>query len=100
MQNDWAGLKDISEGDEFIDKFVEEEREKKQAGSVDGKYYTEYVDLVRELKREKKHQEAIDLLLKLIDAVEREAKLDKSYGGDGFCAPGYYKQLAIMLKVK
>jgi len=98
MQNDWAGLKDISEGDEFIDKFVEEEREKKQAGSINGKHYTEYVDLVRELKREKKHQEAIDLLLKLIDAVEREAKLDKSYGGDGFCAPGYYKQLAIIYR--
>lgn len=98
MQNDWAGLKDISEGDEFIDKFVEEEREKKQAGSVDGKYYTEYVDLVRELKREKKHQEAIDLLLKLIDAVEREAKVYKSYGEDGFCAPWYYEQLAIIYR--
>lgn len=98
MQNNWTGLKDLAEGNEFVEKFVEEERKKKQAGSINGKYYTEYVDLVRELKREKKHQEAIDLLLRLIDAVEREAKVDKYYGGDGFCAPWYYKQLAIIYR--
>ncbi|MBW2090339.1 MAG: hypothetical protein JRI37_15425 [Deltaproteobacteria bacterium] len=98
MQNDWEGLEDLAEGDEFVEKFVEKERKKKQAGSISGKYYTEYIDLVRKLKREKKHREAIDLLLRLIDAVEREAKLDKSYGGDGFCAPWYYEQLAIIYR--
>jgi len=97
-QNNWAGLTELAEGDEFIEKFVEEERKKKQAGSIKGKYYTEYVESVLHLKREKKHQEAIDLLLMLIDAVEREAKVDKSYGGDGFCAPWYYEQLAIIYR--
>lgn len=98
MQNNWEGLEDLAEGDKFVEKFVEKERKKKKAGSINGKYYTEYIDLVRKLKREKKHQEAIDLLLRLIDAVEREAKLDKSYGGDGFCAPWYYEQLAIIYR--
>jgi tetratricopeptide (TPR) repeat protein len=93
-----TGLKVLAEGVEFVDKFVEEERKKKQAGSINGKYYTEYIDLVRELKREKKHQEAIDLLLRLIDAVECEAKVNKSHGGDGFCAPWYYEQVAIIYR--
>jgi len=53
MQNNWTGLKYLAEGDEFVDRFVEEERKKKQAGSINGKHYTEYIDLVRELKRKK-----------------------------------------------
>jgi len=98
MQNNWTGLKYLAEGDEFVDRFVEEERKKKQAGSINGKHYTEYIDLVRELKRKKEYQEAIDFLLRLIDAVEHEAKVDKSYGGDGCCAPWYYEQLAIVYR--
>jgi hypothetical protein len=79
-------------------RFVEEERKKKQTESANRKHYTEYVESVKQLKREKKHQEAIDLLLMLIVAVEREAKVDKSHGGDGFCAPWYYEQLAIIYR--
>ena len=89
---------EVGEGSESIKKFVEEKRAKKQAGTVNGKHYTEYVEQAKQLKREGKHQETIELLLKLIDAVEREAKVHKSYGGDGFCAPGYYKQLAIIYR--
>lgn len=81
-----------------IERFVEEERKKKQAGSVNGKYYAEYVEQVKQLKRDDRHQEAIELLFKLIDAVESEAKVAKSYGGDGFCAPWYYEQLAIIYR--
>jgi hypothetical protein len=98
QRDDWAGLTESSECDEFVKKYVEEERKKNQAGSVKGRHYTEYVKSVQQLKREKKYQEVIDLLLMLIDAVEREAKLDKACGGDGFCAPWYYEQLAIIYR--
>lgn len=70
----------------------------KQAGTVNGKYYVEYVGQVKQLKRDDKHQEAIELLLKLIDAVESEAKVAKSFGRDGFTAPWYYEQLAIIYR--
>ncbi len=84
--------------DTYIEDYVEETRKKKQAGSVNRKHYTEYVEQVKQLKREKRHKEAIALLLKLIKAIEREAKVDKSYGGDGFCAPGYYEHLAVIYR--
>jgi tetratricopeptide (TPR) repeat protein len=82
----------------LIAAYEEEARKKNQAASVDGKHYTGYVEQVEQLKRERRHKEAIELLLKLIEAVERESKVDKSYGGDGFCAPWYYRHLAIIYR--
>lgn len=61
-------------------------------GSVDA-HYTSYVDRVKQLKRDKKHSEAIELLLKLVDATENESK-----GAGWGVAPWYYEQLAIIYR--
>lgn len=69
-------------------------REKdKEPGMYDGKHYTNYVEEIRELKREGKNEEAIDLLLHLIDVIEEEAKIEECGP-----APWYYEQLAILYR--
>jgi tetratricopeptide (TPR) repeat protein len=83
---------------DYIERYVEKELKRKQAGSVNGKHFVEYVERVKQLKREGKYQEAIELLLKLIDAVESEVKIAKYYGENWFCAPWYYEQLAIIYR--
>ena len=62
----------------------------KSAGFVDGKHFTEYVDEVKRLRREKRNDEAIGLLLRLVDATEAES-IANSCG----VAPWYFEQLAI-----
>ena len=69
------------------------ESEIREAGSVDGEHFTSYVEQIKQLKREKRHQEAIELLLKIINATESESKV----GGLGV-APGYYEDLAIIYR--
>ncbi len=64
-------------------------------GHVDGKHFTAYVDQVRQLKREQRHDEAIALMLKLIGATEAESK---DSGGNSGVAPWYYEQLAIIYR--
>lgn len=54
-------------------------------------HYTTYVDQVKFLKQEKRYDEAIDLLAKLVAETEKEAKRDKCG-----VAPWYYEQLAII----
>ena len=67
----------------------------RKAGEIDGKHYPFYFEEIKRLKREKKHDEAIELLLKTIDATERESKAaGKGWG----VAPWYYKQLAIVYR--
>lgn len=63
--------------------------------SDDGGHYTDYVERVKQLKSEKRNEEAILLLLRLVDEIEKEAKSK----GDGWgVAPWYYEQLAILYK--
>ena len=50
---------------------------KNKAGYIDGRYYTEYVDDIKELKRQNKLQEAENILLKIIEALKAEAKADR-----------------------
>ncbi len=60
-------------------------------GFVDGKHYTTYVNTVKQLKREGTIDEAESLLLRLVDATEKEASVE------GFgVAPWYYEQVAIV----
>lgn len=47
---------------------------KNKAGCIDRKHYTEYVDEIKELKRQNKLQAAADILLKIIEALKAEAK--------------------------
>ena len=60
------------------------------AGSVNGKHFTTYVETVEQLKREQRFEEAVVLLEKLIDAVEKEAAM-LGWG----VAPWYCEQTAI-----
>lgn len=103
----WLHLDDpgyiVPEADEDPRTYVERERSPGQvrtgasrdhrstAGMVRGKHYTEWVGDITALKRHKAHAECCELLLELIDAVEREA-LEQQVSP----APWYYEQLAIV----
>ncbi|SRR6266545_5704601 len=63
---------------------------KDKPGYYKGKHYTEWVDQVKQLKREDKQIETEKLLLALVDAVEAESKVQKLGA-----APWYYEELAI-----
>ena len=76
-----------------ITEFDFRESQAREAWSVDGEHFTSYVEQIRQLKREKRHQEAIELLLKTVDVTESEANVD----GLGV-APWYYEQLAIIYR--
>jgi hypothetical protein len=69
----------------------------KQAGAVDGVHYTDYVEQVKQLKREGRHPEAVDLLVKLVYATEAESRAAGSRWG---VAPWYYEQLAIIYRAE
>jgi hypothetical protein len=56
-------------------------------------HYTDFVSQVKYLKQAKRHEEAIELLLKLIDETEREAKRERCG-----VAPWYYEQLALLYR--
>lgn len=60
-------------------------------GHFGGKHYTEYVEDIKALKRHGALDEAEQLLLNLVEAVEAEAKTE----GWGV-APWYYEQLAVI----
>lgn len=64
-----------------------------RTGFYKGKHYTEYVDKVKSLKRAGNQDKAEKLLLKLVNAVEEEARAE----GHGV-APWYYEQLAIVYR--
>lgn len=58
-------------------------------GFVDGRHFTEFVDEVKELRKQDNLQTEL-LLLRLVDATESESE----FNGQGV-APWYYEQLAI-----
>lgn len=62
-------------------------------GYYRGKHFTQYVDEVKRLKREKRNQEAIELLWHLVAATEAESRVDGLV-----VAPWYYEQLAILFR--
>lgn len=65
------------------------------AGNYRGKHYTEWVEKVKDLKRDGKLDEALTLLNGLVGAVEHESK-DNGWG----VAPWYYEQIAIICRKK
>jgi len=80
---------------DIVDRFNKEQRRIKDAGTVDGDHYTDHVERVKQLKREQRYEEAIELLSKLVDATENESK----EAGEGWgVAPWYYEQLAIIYR--
>lgn len=60
-------------------------------GFHQGKHYTEWVDTVKELKREGRLDEALTLLHGLVAATEAESQ------AEGFgVAPWYYEQIVVI----
>lgn len=67
--------------------------QKEKPGYYQGKHYTDYVDLVKQLKRIGEYDKAEKLLLSLVEAVESESKKENCG-----VAPWYYEQLAIIYR--
>ena len=68
-------------------------KRKDKSGEYQGRHYTEYVDEVKDLKRQGKLDDATALLLALVDAAEAEAKAEQ-----WSVPPWYYEQLAIIYR--
>ena len=67
----------------------------RQAGSVNGQHYTDSVEVVKDLKRKGKYQEAEAILLESVTSTEKESQ----FAGEGWgVAPWYYEQLAIIYR--
>lgn len=66
---------------------------KSNHGEYEGNHYTSYVEKVKDLKRNRKHAEAIELLSNLVKATENES-VKTGFG----VAPWYYEQLAIIYR--
>jgi hypothetical protein len=88
---------DSADGGSLTGRHAGAERPKgsSEAGTVRGRHYTEYVEAVKELRREGSAEEAEHLLLELVDATEAEARAQGSGWG---VAPWYYEQLAILYR--
>ena len=67
--------------------------QREKPGYYKGRHYTTYVEEVRQLKRTGKSEEAKSLLLQLVEATEKEDKVNR-WG----VAPWYYEQLAIIYR--
>lgn len=79
--------------DQRLAEFEAERERMARAASVNGSHYTDHVEQVKHPKRERRHDEAIALLLKLVDATEAEVE---AAGGGWGVAPWYYEQSAIV----
>lgn len=82
---------------------LEAAREERQvefsrSGEYPFDHYTDAPDRVRDLKRERRHDEAEDLLLWCIDFVEEEAAHFAKIDWAPSIAPWYYKHLAIVYR--
>lgn len=78
-----------------VNKLLDHNKEWGLAVSVNGKHYSDWADKIKELKKEKKHGEAVELLLLCVEATEREQELQ---GGDFGVMPTLYKDLAIIYR--
>lgn len=72
------------------------EMAREQLQLVDGRPYTEHVPDVKALIRARSYDEAAGLLLRLIDAIEREASIPLA--GHTRLPPWYYRQLASVYR--
>lgn len=76
-----------------LEEFQEKYSKAQQAAAVDGIHYVNYVETIKKLKRESRNVEAIQVLLKCVDATEAESAI-----ADCGVAPWYYEQLAILYR--
>lgn len=103
-----------NEDNETLQIFSAQMAEIKSTGKVDDGHYTDKVERVKLLKKEGKTTEAIEVLLKCVDATEKEALtanaqpeildvkfafLEEGRSGNNWgVAPWYYEQLAILYR--
>ena len=78
-----------------FEEHIERRERMDEVSKVDGEHYTDSVERVKQLKREGRHEEAIVILLKTVDATEKESE---AHGGGWGVAPWYYEQLAIIYR--
>ena len=64
-----------------------------KAGDYKGKHFSAWVDTVKDLKRQSRNTEAIELLTHLVEATEADSRANL-WG----VAPWYYEQLAILYR--
>lgn len=65
----------------------------KAAGAVDGRHYSDYTEAVRELERQGREDDAVRLLLRLVEAAESQNAVDDAG------IPGWsYGRLAIIYR--
>ena len=62
-------------------------------GYIDGAHFTEYVETIKSLRRDRRTNDAIALLLRCVDATEAEDRIERMG-----VAPFYYEQLAILFR--
>lgn len=67
-----------------------------RADEFDHDHYTDAVENIKQLKREKRHDEVVDLLEWCIDYTEAEAEADGPVASAP--APAYYRHLGIVLR--
>lgn len=67
-----------------------------RAGEYEYDHYTDAVEEIKQLKREERHDEVIDLLEWCIDYTEAEAEANGSVASEP--APAYYRHLGIVLR--
>lgn len=77
-----------------VAKLLRIEKKRISAGLVDGIHYSAYAKEVKALKRAGDLDAAAGLLLRLVDAVEREAAADQSWP----IAPYYHPELASIFR--
>ena len=70
-------------------------KEAEQAGYVRGRFYTEWVPTLDKLRAEKRDDEALELLLEIIDATERASQILGEVP-----PPAYTERAAIILRRK
>lgn len=80
---------------QFFEKHEQQDQARKRAGQLEGKHYTNYVEEVKSLKRAGDIDAAAGLLLRLLDAVERESKVS---GPDWPIPPWFHTQLAVIYR--
>jgi len=95
------------------DTFNQCTNEIKSAGTLDGgDHYADNVDLIKQLKKDKKYDEAIGVLLKSVALTENESKkanskpvleenfafLSEGRSNSWGVSPWYYEQLAIIYR--
>lgn len=95
MQNVMASKGEVKDSEDRATRFNEAMEAISKAGTVDGEHYTNKVEEVKQLKREGRNIEAIEILLRCVNATEAESRLaGKGWG----VAPWYYEQIAILYR--